>query len=71
MDSYLIAGLALRFPSLLDYEARQLAEVIPAADEADALAEACRRLLTSAPPVEGWEGHTVRATPLRPLAAAG
>lgn len=70
MDSYLIAGLAVRFPSPLDWEARQIAEVVPAADETDALSIAAERLAVEAPIADGWQGHAIRATPLRPMEVA-
>lgn len=66
-ELYVITGLALRFPSLLTYRAVSLAEVIPAASEAEALEAAQRMLAERAPHVEGWEGHTVRAVPLAAL----
>lgn len=70
---YLITGLALRFPGLLDYQARQFAKIVPAGSEVEAQAVALDAVTALAPLVEGWEGHTVRVEPLAamipPLAA--
>lgn len=71
MDNlYVISGIALRFPGLFDYQARQLTEVVPAAGEAEALAAAVEALGRLAPEGEGWEGHTVRVSPLSAMLPA-
>lgn len=70
MDSYLIAGLALRFDGPFEAAARQFAEVVIAASEADALALAAEFLAVEAPEYDGWQDHAVRAVALRPMEVA-
>lgn len=61
---YLYTGLALRWPTILDYEARTPAGVIPAGS-VDAARDAAMRILSEvAPACEGWGDHRVGVQPL-------
>lgn len=70
MELYLISGLALHAPATPDYRVRQLAAVVPASDEGDALTQAAEQLAALAPLGEGWEGHTIRVALLEPIQEA-